>query len=212
MGIYPMPVYSIGTKRPEMLYGTRIMTGEEVAGLLLPEDQGQYSDHVTYIVEPKKFLPWMLNQIVELGCKVALGKRISDLHKFCFEDEGQFYDVTINCLGLSNHQVARDKTVYPIKGQIRRAVLPWVTAITLTDTAYTIPKYINLYKLSQNVVKFKFKYIILVRTQWSLEEQKIRMTGHMLLSIKFQIEFTQEIPNISHHWNSQNIRRSNGQD
>ena len=140
MGIFPVLLYVNNYQPLEMLYGSRIMTDEDVEELLLPNNQGEYSEFLTYMLEPKKFLPWMLNQITELGCKVVLGKRISNLHKFCFEDEGQFYDVTINCLGLSNHQVSGDKTVYPIKGQIRRAVLPWVTSVTLTEKTYIIPK------------------------------------------------------------------------
>ena len=65
----------------------------------------------SYIVEGKRYLPWLMKQFCS-GGGIISKRTISNL------SELRDYDIIINCTGLGAKQLVNDPLVYPIRGQI----------------------------------------------------------------------------------------------
>lgn len=76
---------------------------------------GQWN-YNTFVVEGKRYLPWMMKQFTDNGGRIEK-RKISDLYEL------KDYDLIINCSGLGARELVNDPSVYPIRGQIV-AVVP----------------------------------------------------------------------------------------
>ena len=65
----------------------------------------------TYVVEGKRYLPWLTKMFRKNGGQIV-EQKINSLNEL------KNYDVIINCSGLGAHQLVNDRFVYPIRGQI----------------------------------------------------------------------------------------------
>ena len=64
----------------------------------------------TFVIEGKKYLPWLVKKFRALGGLILK-------HKVDSLQELGDYDVIINCTGLGARELVGDKSVYPIRGQ-----------------------------------------------------------------------------------------------
>lgn len=90
----------------------------------------------TFVVDVKKYLPWMMERFQKSGGLIEKCK-ISNL------DELNSYDVIVNCTGLGARELVGDDSVFPIRGQIVTVRAPKVTCYfeTEDDTSmYVIPR------------------------------------------------------------------------
>ena len=143
MGIFPLHLYLLNRsptpESNEILHGLRKLSLEEISKLNLEGDIREAYDCVTYIMETRKLLPWMVKRFEDLGGVMIAGKRIENLKDFSLT-EGLSFDAIVNCLGISNYTVSNDNAICPIKGQVKRVKMPWITFSYLADDAYAIPK------------------------------------------------------------------------
>jgi len=65
----------------------------------------------TFVIEGKKYLPWLMKKFQSLG-GLILRHKVDSLHEL-----GN-YDIIINCTGLGARELVGDKSVYPIRGQV----------------------------------------------------------------------------------------------
>uniref|UniRef100_A0A2M4ACK8 Putative d-aspartate oxidase n=1 Tax=Anopheles triannulatus TaxID=58253 RepID=A0A2M4ACK8_9DIPT len=93
----------------------------------------------TFTCEPSKLLPYLFNRFTAVGGKFVQSK----VHHF--EQlllDRPVIDLIVNCTGLGSRDLASDKNVHPIRGQIARVSAPWVYEIILDDSDdgnYIIP-------------------------------------------------------------------------
>ena len=64
----------------------------------------------TFVIEGKKYLPWMMKKFRALGGLILK-------HKVDSLGELGDYDIILNCAGLGARELVGDKSVYPIRGQ-----------------------------------------------------------------------------------------------
>ncbi len=60
-----------------------------------------------------------------------------------FEELSEF-DVIVNCTGLGSLDLAKDRNMHPIRGQVMRVKAPWIYGVYYDDSDdgnYIIPKY-----------------------------------------------------------------------
>lgn len=96
----------------EHFVGFRKLPQVEVAALGLPYTQ--YKSvwaFSTYILQCKKYLPWLLERFKRAGGLV-------ETRKICNLSELRGYDVLVNCTGLGARELVGDKLVYPVRGQM----------------------------------------------------------------------------------------------
>ena len=65
----------------------------------------------TFVIEGKKYLPWLMKKFQSLGGLILR-------HKVDSLQELGNYDIIINCTGLGARELVGDKSVYPIRGQV----------------------------------------------------------------------------------------------
>ena len=64
----------------------------------------------TFVLEGKRYLPWLMKKFQALGGLIIK-------HKVDSLGELENYDIIINCTGLGARELVGDKSVYPIRGQ-----------------------------------------------------------------------------------------------
>lgn len=84
----------------------------------LPEGYAAGWDIDGFIIEPPRYLPWLLDQVQSLGGIMQQGTigRLEDV-------EG---DLVVNCAGLAGGALADDPTMYPIRGQVVAVANPGI--------------------------------------------------------------------------------------
>lgn len=115
--------------------------GEERLQQLSRDHNKQYRlgfHFVTFVLEPTRFLPYLLGKFKENGGV------LERYHVKSLEDiAAQKYDVIINCTGLQSRHLAFDSSVVPIRGQVMRVKAPWVNHVVQVDNIleglYIIP-------------------------------------------------------------------------
>ena len=73
----------------------------------------------TYVVETTSYMRWLMERTRRGGVKFEK-RKISSL------DELSSYDIIINCTGLGSHELLKDKSLYPVRGQIAAVRAPWL--------------------------------------------------------------------------------------
>ena len=73
----------------------------------------------TYIVETTSYMRWLMERTRRGGVKFEQ-RKISSL------DELSSYDIIVNCTGLGSHELLKDKSLYPIRGQTAVVNAPWL--------------------------------------------------------------------------------------
>lgn len=86
----------------------------------------------TFICEGKRYLQWLLSNIVRLGGRV-IQQRVVLL------DDVVEFDLVVDCCGLEAGVLFNDPELYPIRGQILRVAAPWVNNFLFADPYYVIP-------------------------------------------------------------------------
>ena len=89
----------------------------------------------TFVMEGKKYLPWLMKEFRALGGLILR-------HKVDSLQELEDYDIIINCTGLAARELVGDKSVYPIRGQSVTVNVPSFGkhyAIVEDDLLYVIP-------------------------------------------------------------------------
>ena len=71
----------------------------------------------SYVVEPKKYLPWLMSKFQRLGGtfeqrRVTAIQQLSD------------YQLVVNCTGLGSRELTGDQDLYPVRGQIVAVRVP----------------------------------------------------------------------------------------
>uniref|UniRef100_A0A182R549 FAD dependent oxidoreductase domain-containing protein n=1 Tax=Anopheles funestus TaxID=62324 RepID=A0A182R549_ANOFN len=92
----------------------------------------------TFTCEPAGLLPYLFNRFIAVGGKFVASK-------VCNFDEiilNRPVDLIVNCSGLGALELASDKAVHPIRGQVARVSAPWIYEVILDDSDdgnYIIP-------------------------------------------------------------------------
>ncbi|RDD41544.1 D-aspartate oxidase [Trichoplax sp. H2] len=76
--------------------------------------------YTTFFLNCETYLPWLMAKFRKLGGKV-IQRRVESLSEL-----GGKYDCIVNCSGLGSYQLADDKSLYPIWGQLARVNAPWI--------------------------------------------------------------------------------------
>ncbi|CAG7827846.1 unnamed protein product [Allacma fusca] len=119
----------------DTVFGYRVLTKKELAATEIP-DLTYGTKFVTFICEPAKLLPYLLQRFKEKGGKV-IKQRVSDLKTLQHE-----FDIVVNCTGVQAHHVVGDKKVKPIRGQVLKVEAPEISHAFLSDCEdghYVIP-------------------------------------------------------------------------
>lgn len=66
----------------------------------------------SYVIEPKKYLPWLMSRFQKLGGNFQQ-RRVETIQEL----QGE-YSLVVNCTGLGARDLARDLDVHPVRGQI----------------------------------------------------------------------------------------------
>ncbi|XP_078049204.1 D-aspartate oxidase-like [Augochlora pura] len=126
----------------KVVYGAHKLSPMELERL--NKDHGaSYKDgwsFLTYIGEPARLLPWLMEKFVKSG-GVFHKRKIENLHELI---DGNGYDMVINCSGLGARYLAADNTVTPVRGHVARATTSGTSHIFLVsddDSYYIIPNY-----------------------------------------------------------------------
>ncbi len=106
----------------DLMFGFRRvkLDSAEAKVLQIPPDCAEIFSFSTYILEPIKYMGWMLERIRSNGCKV-IQTSISN-----FDELISTYDVVINCTGMNSCQLVPDSELYPIRGQGAIVKAPWL--------------------------------------------------------------------------------------
>ena len=73
----------------------------------------------TFIINGRKWLPWMMDKIKQQGGSFVQ-RKIRDL------SELNSYDIVINCTGIGSHELVNDRLVYPVHGDVILVNAPWI--------------------------------------------------------------------------------------
>nr|CAG8588168.1 7308_t:CDS:2 [Entrophospora candida] len=107
----------------------------------LPPNTGFGTSYTTVTIDVVKYLPWLLNQFVDVGGKYEK-RHLANINE-AMEDD---VDVVVNCTGIMARYFGgvEDSNVYPIRGQIVTAWAPHIKkAIHHQDkdsVTYIIPR------------------------------------------------------------------------
>ncbi|XP_041764912.1 D-amino-acid oxidase [Anopheles merus] len=92
----------------------------------------------TFTCEPSGLLPYLFNRFIAVGGKFVASK----VRNFDEIILNRPVDLIVNCSGLGSLELASDKAVLPIRGQVARVSAPWIYEIILDDSDdgnYIIP-------------------------------------------------------------------------
>ena len=86
----------------------------------------------TFVLEGKRYLPWLMKKFQALGGLIIK-------HKVDSLGELQNYDIIINCTGLGARELVGDTSVYPIRGQSVAVNIPSLGKCYIVDDVDVIP-------------------------------------------------------------------------
>ena len=118
-GIFRMPIYEFHSKQCQPASWLRALfqdyqelSKDEAKGMGLPY-QGFESimTYTMYLVRGTVYLPWLMRNFRERGGLITKRK----IESF---DELSTYDIIINCTGLGARELAGDRSMLPVRGQI----------------------------------------------------------------------------------------------
>ena len=112
-GAYGDPSYK------HLLVDFRIVPPDEARALHFPPELKTVWSFKTFVINPMKYLPWLMKRFRDGGghmvqYKVHSLKELSD------------YDVIVNCSRLGARELAGDLSVYPVRGQLVAVRAPWI--------------------------------------------------------------------------------------
>jgi len=82
---------------------------------------------VTFTAEPKRFLPYLLEEFRSKGGKVYK-TRVNSLQLLLNK-----YDCVVNCTGVQAGKLTGDQQIKPLRGQVMRVSAPWIKTVILDD-------------------------------------------------------------------------------
>mmetsp|Transcript_2223 Transcript_2223/g.5901 ORF Transcript_2223/g.5901 Transcript_2223/m.5901 type:complete len:426 (-) Transcript_2223:578-1855(-) len=103
---------------------------------LLPARYKHGYSYGTVMCEGRRYLQYLTDAINATGR--AEWKSGVSLAGWAQALEYGAFDALCNCCGLGAFEVAKDKTMYPIRGQVMRVRAPWVTETYRADTDFYI--------------------------------------------------------------------------
>ena len=71
----------------------------------------------SYVVEPKKYLPWLMSKFQRLG-GIFEQRRVTAIQQLTD------YQLVVNCTGLGSRELTGDQDLYPVRGQIVAVRVP----------------------------------------------------------------------------------------
>lgn len=96
----------------ELMLEFKVLSQQEAASLKLPiSNFKEFWSYKTFVVEGRKYLPWLAKGFQRNGGLV-------ERRKVTNFNELSAYDVVIKCTGLGARDLVQDTTVYPVRGQI----------------------------------------------------------------------------------------------
>lgn len=72
----------------------------------------------SYVIEPKKYLPWLMSKFQKLGGNFEQ-RRVAAIQELQTD-----YQLAVNCTGLGARDLARDQDLHPVRGQIVAVRVP----------------------------------------------------------------------------------------
>ena len=95
---------------------------------------------VVPVVDPSVHLPWLVDRLGRRGVPVEVGRRLRRL-----DDADHGADVVVDCSGLGAEQLADDRTLVPVRGQVvvveQVGLTEWVLdESNQCDLAYVVPR------------------------------------------------------------------------
>ncbi len=94
----------------------------------LPPGYGYGPRFTVPLVEMARYLPWLAGQVRHRGGLIRR-QRVSSLGELC---DG-WPDLLVNCSGLAARELAGDRSVYPVRGQLVRVTNPGLTMSVRDD-------------------------------------------------------------------------------
>ena len=70
---------------------------------------------MTFVIDGKRFLPWMMRRVAEEGGVRFETRKVTSLRGLSKDLD---CDVVVNCAGLGSRELAGDEDLYPVKGQV----------------------------------------------------------------------------------------------
>jgi len=142
VSILTLPAYNIEDKEnvqlppwKDVVPDMRALTKEEMK--MFPDKYKSGFVFTTYILEPSKYMKWLMKKYIEAGGSLHYKKVNS------FDSLADTYDVVVNCTGFYARDLCNDATVEPVRGQVMRVKAPWINRIVLATfgdkVAYIIP-------------------------------------------------------------------------
>ncbi len=121
----------------DLTSGFRHVGTEEAKQMNIPAKFKVVYAFNTYILNGRKYLPWMMDKIRNKG-GTFMQKKITDL------SELSGYDVVINCTGLGSYELVGDRTMYPVHGDAVLVDAPWLKQFFILmgkqDLTYMFPR------------------------------------------------------------------------
>ena len=104
------------------------LKSDEARAVNAPSDCTDIWTFLTYILDCRNYLPWLMSLFRQQGGLVEK-RKISSL------DELDSYDIIINCTGLGSHELLGDSSLQPARGQHILVEAPWVDhfAVNIRD-------------------------------------------------------------------------------
>ena len=103
----------------DVLEDFRVVPPDEARALRFPTEVKTVWSFKTFVINPMKYLPWLMKKFQDGGghivqCKVHSLQELRD------------YDIIINCSGLGARELAGNLSVYPVRGQLVAVKVPWI--------------------------------------------------------------------------------------
>ena len=102
-----------------LLVDFRVVPPDEARALHFPPELKTVWSFKTFVINPMKYLPWLMKRFQDGGGHIVQCK----IHSL---QELRDYDVIINCSGLGARELAGDLSVYPVRGQLVAVKAPWI--------------------------------------------------------------------------------------
>ena len=115
----------------DLVFGFRCLPTESpevraVTQLPQPHDDMSVWAFSTYLLDCRRYLPWLMRGFIARG-GVVEQRRLESL------DELRDYDVVINCTGLGAAELVGDPDVRPVRGQAVLVRAPWINHFVIGD-------------------------------------------------------------------------------
>ncbi|XP_076338371.1 D-aspartate oxidase-like [Tachypleus tridentatus] len=139
-GVIPLSGYDLSTTTEEavktdvlveLIPSMRSVTDQELK--LFPPEIRAGIFYTSFVVDCRRYLPWLRNRIERKGVKI----QCTNIKSFK-ELAGQF-DVLVNCTGLGSKQLFDDKYLTPVRGQVIKVSAPWIKHFYFAEHTYVIP-------------------------------------------------------------------------